>query len=225
MPIPFDKFLGCFLGQCVGDALGHPVEGCGSDDCLDYLDGRMKPLWYEKAVSPGFGFGQYTDDSQMARELLASLTEYPKFDGNDYARRLRPLFEQHLVIGPGLACTAAMYRIAAGTPWQEAGCEPPQAGNGTAMRAAPVGMLLGNRPGEMIRVARQQGWITHRDLRCDAGSIAIAGAVSLALRGQCEPETFCSQLADWMSEADREFAEFVNRVPMFIADSPEEALP
>jgi ADP-ribosylglycohydrolase len=222
MQVSLDRIAGCFLGQCLGDALGHPVEGHSSDDCLDYLHRQMKPLWSNRSVQLVHPFGQYTDDSQLARELLLSLVSFPEFDGDDFVSRLKPLFDKRLVVGPGIACLDAMRRISVGIPWQDAGCKPPQAGNGTAMRAAPVGMLYYDNPKEMIRIARAQGWVTHRDLRCDAGSIAIAGAVSLALREQVEPTGFCSQLADWMSGADEEFASYVRQLPKYLQESPAE---
>lgn len=224
MPVSFDHFSGCFMGQCLGDALGHPVEGFSSDECLDYLHQQVKPLWYVSDAELRYPFGQYTDDSQMARELLASLSEFPDYNPDDYVARLRPLFENGLLIVPGIACVQALTKIFVGIPWQEAGCPPPQAGNGTAMRAAPVGMIYAGTPEEMIRIAREQGWITHRDLRCDAGSIAVAGAVALGLQGQAEAGPVCSLLADWMDEADAGFASLVRELPQYISQKPEEAL-
>jgi len=224
MLVPFDKFSGCLLGQCLGDALGQPVEGFPSDECLDYLHRQVMPLWHDKQVQAAHPFGQYTDDSQMARELLVSLVTYPEFNADDYIARLKPLFEEGLAIVPGLACVDAMRRIAAGVPWQEAGCLPPQAGNGSAMRAAPVGMLFYETPEQMLQIARKQGWITHRDLRCDAGSIAVAGAVALALQGRVEASYFCEQLAEWMTEVEGEFATYVRRLPEFVSLRPEDAV-
>jgi ADP-ribosylglycohydrolase len=224
MPISFDKFSGCFLGQCLGDALGAPAEGFASADCLDYLHRQMRPVWHDQHAERSCPFGQYTDDSQLARELLISLIGHPEFDPDDYVDRLQTQFQSGLVIVPGLACIKALEKVAAGTPWQDAGCPPPQAGNGTAMRVVPVGMMYGDRPTEMIRIARQQGWITHRDPRCDAGSIAIAGAVALALQDRVEPGEFCSQLAEWMTEADVEFASFVLELPKMVSQRPEDAV-
>lgn len=224
MKVSLDKLSGCLLGECLGDALGYPVEGCSSDECLDYLHSHLLPMWHGLEFDSRHPFGQYTDDSQMARELLASLVAKPSFDPDDYITRLRPLFDQHLAIGPGIACLDAMRRIARGVPWHEAGCPPPQAGNGTAMRAAPVGMMHLHDPETMLRIAQQQGWITHRDPRCDGGSVAIAGAVALALNGECVPQKFCDQLAVWMDHSHREFADLVRQLPHHLAAKPEEAV-
>lgn len=219
-----DSLIGCLFGQALGDALGYPVEGFASTECLDYLHSQVKPLWHSSAFDQRHPFGQYTDDTQMARELLASLIEFPEFNAEDYIARLRPLFEKRLAIGPGIACMMAMDNIARGIPWQSAGCPPPQAGNGTAMRAAPVGMIHRDNPTEMIRIARTQGWITHRDPRCDAGSVAIAGAVALAIGGKSDPKAFCDLLADWMKESHEEFASYVGELPNHLSIPPEFAV-
>ncbi|MEZ5360528.1 MAG: ADP-ribosylglycohydrolase family protein [Candidatus Zixiibacteriota bacterium] len=224
MSISYDKFAGCLLGQCIGDAVGFPVEGHTGAICTEYLQEHFEPLWKSGKSKIEFLFGQYTDDSQMARELLASLSDHPQFDPHDYIERLLPLFQSRTIVGPGLACMFAIKQIEAGVPWEEAGSPPPKAGNGTAMRTAPVGMCYCNYPETIIKIARIQGRITHQDLRCDAGSIAIAGAVALALQGKCEPDEFCKTLAGWMSCAHKEFAAYVEGLPQYLDMPPEVAV-
>jgi len=90
-------------------------------------------------------FGQYTDDTQLARELLRSLVERRRFDPADYAARIARLFTEGHVVGQGRATEAAADRLAAGVPWDEAGTPSPAAGNGSAMRAAPIGLMLFDR--------------------------------------------------------------------------------
>lgn len=215
---------GCLLGQCLGDALGFPVEGFPADECEDYLEAVVKPAWFRHKPDALFGFGQYTDDSQLARELLVSLAEHGGFNPEDYAARISDLFTTNKIVGRGLACDDAAGRLAQGIAWDEAGCPAPNAGNGTAMRAAPAGMIYYNDPDKMIEVARVQGWITHRDPRCDAGSIAIAGAVMLAMHDNVEPSEFCSQLSDWMEPAEPDFAELVRELPQVLDEPPHQAV-
>ena len=33
-----DRYTGCLLGQCLGDALGFVVEGYPREDCTEYVD-------------------------------------------------------------------------------------------------------------------------------------------------------------------------------------------
>ncbi len=41
-----------------------------------------------------FPFGQYTDDSQLARELLQSVVACCRFDASDYAAGIEALFAE-----------------------------------------------------------------------------------------------------------------------------------
>lgn len=193
-----DQFAGSLIGQCVGDALGFLVEGESPEVCARYarevvLAGRVPP-----GSHGGFAFGQYSDDSQLARELLLSLVARRGFDPEDYGRRIAALFTENRVVGRGRSTTAAAMRLAAGVPWEKAGTPPPSAGNGSAMRAGPVGLVFGFEPAMMARVARDQGRITHADERCSAGALTVAGAVALAARrGRIDPPLFLQQLQDW----------------------------
>ena len=85
-----DQFRGCLVGQCLGDALGFPVEGSPPEICAPYIEelraGHCEP-W--PAVRGNYAFGQYTDDSQLARELMLSYAEMGRFDPADYAARIR----------------------------------------------------------------------------------------------------------------------------------------
>jgi ADP-ribosylglycohydrolase len=105
-----------------------------------------------------------------------------EFDPEDYAGRIASIFSEGRIVGRGRATEEAAERLARGVPWDEAGTPPPSAGNGSAMRAGPVGLLFYDDLDDVAQAAREQGVITHRDTRCSAGAIAIAGAVALALR-------------------------------------------
>jgi ADP-ribosylglycohydrolase len=222
-----DQFSGCLVGQCLGDALGFPVEGDPPEVCASYVK-RLRSLGAKDAMPAGHGYsaGQYTDDSQLARELMASYAALGRFDPTDYAARICSIFAEGRIVGRGLATDAAARRLMAGVPWDQAGMPAPQAGNGTAMRAGPVGLLFGDDRVEMIRVAHDQGRITHLDVRCSAGSVAIAGAVALALRpGPIDVPRFVSQLSEWMRSFEKGFAQHVLRLTDWLELPPEEAAP
>jgi ADP-ribosylglycohydrolase len=91
-----DQFRGCLVGQCLGDALGFPVEGSPPEICAPYIEelraGHCEP-W--PAVRGNYAFGQYTDDSQLARELMLSYAEVGRFDPADYAARIRSIFAEN----------------------------------------------------------------------------------------------------------------------------------
>jgi ADP-ribosylglycohydrolase len=207
-----EQFSGCLLGQCLGDALGFPVEGYPRSACTRYVDTELRP----RALAAGRGrspFGQYSDDSQLARELMRSYADRESFDPEDYARRIAALFAEGRVVGGGRATGEAAHRLSLGVSWREAGTPPPAAGNGSAMRAAPIGLFFHDDPDALIRHAHEQGWITHQDPRCSAGAVAVAGAVSLALQpAPINAGIFLRTLAAWVSEVESGFARELLRI-------------
>ena len=46
-----------------------------------------------------YAFGQYSDDSQLARELVVSIVDRGKFDAVDYASRIAALFRENRIVG------------------------------------------------------------------------------------------------------------------------------
>lgn len=219
-----NRFRGCLIGQCLGDAFGAPVEGMPRIACNHFIDTYMQ-AWYreDEDVAPIY-IGQYTDDSQLARELMQSYAECGDFDPDDYARRIADIFRENRIVGRGIATDRAAKKLIDGVSWQESGCPPPAAGNGSAMRAAPVGLLYYDDPERMIRVAKGQSWITHQDPRCQAGAVAIAGAAALAAVSELiDPHPFIDQLAEWTQPIDTEFADSLRRLPEWITLQVEDA--
>jgi ADP-ribosylglycohydrolase len=81
---PHDGRAGSLVAQALGDALGSLVEGHGPDVCAPYAsevfssdDPPARRRW-------GFAFGQYSDDTQLARELALSLAATRRFVPEDF---------------------------------------------------------------------------------------------------------------------------------------------
>jgi len=220
------RFEGCLVGQALGDALGFMVEGYPSELCRKYVDERLRRGRIEGLRRGPFRFGQYSDDTQLARELMQSYAAREGFDPQDYARRIAAIFSERRIIGRGRATEEAAERLARGIPWDEAGTPPPSAGNGSAMRAGPIGLLFHGDEAGMVRAAAEQGIITHRDTRCSAGAIAIAGAVSLALRDSpVERLEFLGKLAELTRPVEAPFAEKIRRLSGWVGLPAEQAAP
>lgn len=220
-----ERFQGCLIGQALGDALGFVVEGQPSTFCRRYVDKRLGRGRVGGLGRGSFPLGQYSDDTQLARELMQSYVARGRFDPEDYARRIAVIFSEGRVVGRGRATEEAAERLARGVPWQQAGTQPPSAGNGSAMRAGPIGLLFFDDLEELVMAATQQGIITHRDARCSAGAIAIAGAVALALReGPVERLEFLGRLAELAGSVDGSFAEGLMKLSGWVSLSPDEAV-
>lgn len=220
-----DQFSGCLVGQCLGDALGFVVEGFSPEACKRYVEDFLTTRQKIEFGRFPFPFGQYSDDSQLARELMQSYVACKKFDPSNYADRIKLIFAEKRIVGFGYATKQAAKRLAQGTSWQESGTPSPSAGNGSAMRAAPIGLFFFNNPHELIQAAHDQGRITHSDPRCSAGAVAISGAVALVLQEKfIHLDSFISTLSDWVGTVEPGFASELAKLTHFITMSPSEAV-
>lgn len=207
------QFTGCLLGQCVGDALGYVIESKSPEECQAYVDNKIRTNQLADWS------GQYSDDSQLARELMISYADRGVFNPVDYADRIRAIFSEGRIVGPGRGALEAAARLEAGVPWDQAGTPAPSAGNGTAMRVAPIGLFFAHDHTALIRAAEQQARITHLDPRCTAGAIAIAGTVTLTYEGDIVPEVVAEQVSDWCRPFDPVLADALLRLPGWL-DNP-----
>jgi len=174
-----------------------------------------------KRVQGNHSFGQYTDDTQLMRELAVSLVEKEKFDPQDYAQRLVSLFQDTIVVGYGTATKQSVIRIQNGIPWNQSGAKPPSAGNGSAMRVGPIGLFFQDVE-KMAQAAYEQGILTHADPRCSAGSVAIAAAVHFARKGM--DINHWDQIGSLVSKYDKNLARGILLLPTMVNDTLEKAL-
>jgi ADP-ribosylglycohydrolase len=138
-----DRFLGCLLGCAVGDALGAPHEGLWAESVPSaevLLTGFMEV--------EGYSLGQYTDDTQLSVATVESIVECRDISYPHIARQIARLWKNQSVIGPGGACTRAATTFLKTGDWTTCGAPVGQAGNGTAMRTAVVGILEKQAVGE-----------------------------------------------------------------------------
>lgn len=223
------RLAGSLIGQALGDALGHVVECRPAADCQAWfrqLDAtRAWPA--EGDAGRGHAWGQYSDDTQLARELAASCVAQGHFQPDDYAARIAGLFARGEVVDGGRATAAAAARLSAGVPWTASGTPAPVASNGSAMRAAPIGLLHGAAfdPAALRRDALDQGRITHADPRAGAGSLAIAMATAWALRdARWDGTALCAALAAATQDLDAPLADGLRALPRWSAMAPEAVL-
>lgn len=204
-----DRVLGCVLGGAVGDALGAPFEGLWARNIPE-----PAALLAEYAEFEGFPRGQYTDDTQLTVATLKSIVRTSSVNPGDIARSIAKLWRTQAVVGPGGACTAAADRLLAGGHWSECGEEVGQAGNGTAMRTAALGLFFLPSPADLAANAAVVSRITHQDPRSVAGGVAVASAARLlAAQPDVPAESLCRAVAEDMRAFHAEFADLVAGLP------------
>jgi ADP-ribosylglycohydrolase len=218
-----DRLTGLILGQALGDALGFVVEAQPPEVAREYVEQWLRAGRAGERAHPQFPFGQYTDDTQLSRELLRSFRERGRWETEAFAVRVAELFRERRDVGAGRGTRAAALRLLAGVPWHESGTPAPYAGNGSAMRAGPLGLLLPDRVA-MIRAAREQSRLTHLDPRCAAGAITIARAVALAARREpVDAGAFLSDIAGCVEAEDVSVAGAIRGLVDWLALDPVAA--
>jgi ADP-ribosylglycohydrolase len=218
-----DALAGSLLGQALGDALGFVVEAQPPAVAADYVTRCLLAGRAGERAHPEYPFGQYSDDTQLARELLRSVRAAGRWQAESFACHLSELFRHQRDVGAGPGTRAAARRLLTGISWQESGTPAPYAGNGSAMRAGPLGLLFGV-PEKLCQAACDQSRITHGDPRCAAGAVVVAGAVLLSAQpGPLNRAGFLGQLARWARCGDETVANAVGDLESWCDLEPASA--
>ena len=178
------RLIGGLLGVIVGDAIGVPWE--------------FQPANTAPRPTPAVGFqsfqqppGTWSDDGSMTLALLESLLEVG-WDLDDQAQRFLAWFDeaQYTATGvcfdSGIATTAALDRIRAGTPAARAGSDGDRSqSNGGLMRILPVA-LMGRDLSDAELVARAEAGtrVTHAHPRVVVASAIYVLVARALLRGE-----------------------------------------
>ncbi len=224
-PPVLDQLAGSLLGLALGDALGAAVEAHPPEAARRYVDTVLRAGILPVRGPGNYPFGQVTDDTQLARELLLSIAESGEFAPAAFANRLLNLVASGRLIGGGPAANACARQLALGVPWHEAGMPAPYASNGAAMRAGPLGPLYGHDLKHLARVVCDQARLTHQDSRCSAGALAIAGAAAMAARGDAiRPGDFLVELSRLVEPIDSSFSTILWDLTSWAHLPPDEAV-
>jgi ADP-ribosyl-[dinitrogen reductase] hydrolase len=173
-----DRALASLLGFAIGDALGATVEFM--------TRGEIAAAYGVHRHIVGGGWlklkpGAVTDDTQMALALGRSLARRQGFDARDVCEE----FAAWLKSGPpdvGNTCRRGIRRyIANGTTAGD--FSEGDAGNGAAMRVAPVALATLGRPEAAFAWTLGQCRITHHHPLSDAASLALVRMVQALIAG------------------------------------------
>ncbi len=163
-------------GLAIGDALGMPFE------TESPLSTRLAS-WagdYQSSAFHRLKPGQFTDDTQMSLAIAEAIVENKFYEPSLVAKKYVAWFTSGDCRGIGNNTRKAMQNLVQGKDWSSSGIEQAQ-GNGTAMRAAPIGAHQ-NRGTERLRAAahwaRIDAGITHKSDEAQEGSAAMAVATS-----------------------------------------------
>lgn len=176
--------IATLVGCAIGDALGNPFEmKPAASPSIKEWDGQFKAGGTFWKGEPG----QYTDDTLMSMALAASIIDKGGYDPSDAALKYLAWYNSGNTRGIGGTTAGAMVNLKMGATWQESGLKAfggkPPCGNGTAMRASPLGLWCRHDLELLVRSAMDDASITHNALEPKMGSVAVALGTALLANG------------------------------------------
>ncbi len=209
MELKRDTVSGALFGCAVGDAMGAPFEGLWHTSIP--TEEELVAGYHEYH---GYPPGQFTDDTQLTLATIESIVETGDINYQDIATRISELWRHYTIIGPGGACSHAAEFFLATGDWQSMGAPVGQAGNGTAMRTAVLGLLYCDQPERLPREVAAISRLTHTDPRSVAGGVAIAEAARcIAVDHDVAALSLCSAVAVATEPFHSQFAEYISELP------------
>lgn len=163
MTVPLALFEVVLLAGAAGDAIGGPYEGQSANPNRTI----PSPPW---AVS---------DDTRLTLATCRALAKTQSVDPSAIAAEF--VREYHKgVPGIGSSTLKALRDLAAGQHWALAGARGEYAaGNGAAMRIAPLAFFGDARSPDFARTIRDVASITHRNDEAAAGALAVVVTMQL----------------------------------------------
>lgn len=177
--------IGTLVGCAVGDALGVPFEmKAPSHKSFDGWDGMFRNGGTFRKFNKA---GEWSDDTIASICLAESLLECKGFDVENAAEKYLTWYKSGEFRGMGSSTSHALWRLKSGQSWKESGMVGDEfGGNGTAMRAAPLGIFYRNNLERLVESAIVDATITHNSKEPKMGSVAIAVAIAKLSEGNSE---------------------------------------
>ena len=159
-----DCVVGTILGGAIGDGWGRPYEGIIPMPPVSVPD--------ELVVS---------DDTQLTIATCEAVLECGGIDPEQIAARFLAWYRARRLRGLGASTLKALRDLDAGAHWALSGATGDRsAGNGAAMRVAPLAFLLDPADHDDRRTLRDVCRITHHHDEAYAGALAVVVAIRLA---------------------------------------------
>lgn len=169
------QILAILLAGAIGDAVGAHAEGSSSPS----LPHDETPL-------------RITDDTQLTLATAESITEHRQILPEKIAERFTLWYRQRRFTGLGSSTLKALRELDAGGHWATVGAVGERAaGNGAAIRIAPLAFLLDPENDLDRRTIRDVCRISHRHDEAYLGALALIHSIRFAMvRGNLSGELF-----------------------------------
>jgi ADP-ribosylglycohydrolase len=164
-------------GLALGDAFGEtwffrPAE---------VLESALVERWVRDGPWP------WTDDTAMALSVVSVLARHGHVHQDDLAAEFANAYQADPYRGYGASMHNVLKAIAEGEPWEPVTRRQFDGmgsyGNGAAMRVAPLGAWYADDLETVVAQAIRSAVVTHAHDEATAGSVAVAVAAALSVRG------------------------------------------
>ncbi len=181
-----ERIVGCLLGGALGDAWGGPWEGATG------------PVAISIPECP-----RLSDDTQLTLATCESVIRQRHVDPEDIAAQFLRWYLAGQLRGLGSSTLKAMRDLAVGTHWALAGARGEYAaGNGAAMRIAPLAFLLDPADNASRTVIRDVCRITHHNDEAYVGALAVLLAIRCVLSGKwSEQRSFLAESVEELPDS------------------------
>ncbi|AOT07857.1 ADP-ribosylglycohydrolase family protein [Pseudoalteromonas luteoviolacea] len=166
------KFVGCFKGLAIGDALAASYEGGPVERLLWRFLGRTKT-----------GQRRYTDDTQMSIDIAQSFLTQKHMDQTHLAHTFAQSYRWSRGYGPSAA--SLLKGIKSGQSWESLNRKKfaqGSMGNGAAMRAPIAALCCLGCEDTLSDYVHKSAEITHAHPEAIEGALLIANATRLSLK-------------------------------------------
>ena len=137
-----------------------------------------------------------SDDTQMTLATCESIVASGEVSAEAVAKRLTEWFRARRFSGIGSSTYGALNHLAAGGHWATGGAQGEKsAGNGAAMRIAPLAFWCDPVQPEDRMLIRDVCRITHRNEEAYAGALAMVAAIREAASGWDPAESLLAKVA------------------------------
>ena len=162
-----DRITGSILGGAIGDALAGPYEGAIRPVTIDH-----KGEW------------RLSDDTQLTLATCEAISNSHQVDPAIISSTFVQWYRNSLLTGLGASTSKALSELNVGGHWALVGRKGEMAaGNGAAMRIAPLAFCLNPQEPAGRQVIRDVCRITHHNEEAYAGALAILLAIRAAYLG------------------------------------------
>jgi ADP-ribosylglycohydrolase len=162
-----NSILGCIVGGAIGDAYDS------------FYEGRMGIVPMDDHAP-----WSITDDTCLTLATCKAIIENGEINPETIANRFVAWFREDRIRGIGASTLKAFRDLSVGAHWALAGCKGERAaGNGAAMRVAPLAFLLNVQDSKDRQILRDVCRITHHNDEAYAGALAMVVAIQRAFHG------------------------------------------